>query len=158
FQFSPNCLIPPSGFNTSDRKFRWHSLPKKWAPEQRKMLRPGQNLSQTHKTTSARFETTSPIAPIPPLGPGPQAMSPSCPPAKKVRLVRMSTVQNFPHLAYQDTKRKWLLQKYCPWLQYPVISNRMIRVARHINDLHLRSQSSQFVSQLTSTHKRHHDV
>src|SRR5262249_46356027 len=74
------------------------------------------------------------------------------------RSVRMSTVQNFPHPAYEETECKWLLQKYCPWLQYPVISNRMVGVARHINNLHFGSQSSQFVSQLTSAHKWHHDV
>ena len=70
----------------------------------------------------------------------------------------MSTVKNFPQLAHQRTRCKRFLQKCCPWFQYPVMDNRMICVARHVNDLHLGSQRGQFVSQLTSTHEWHHNV
>ena len=53
---------------------------------------------------------------------------------------------------------KGLLNKICSWLQDTMMKNRIIRVTRHVEHLHLRMNHFQTFRQLTTAHPGHHHI
>src|SRR2546421_263000 len=53
---------------------------------------------------------------------------------------------------------KWLLEEVEAWLKHPVVDNRVVRVAGHIQDARLGPRPSEPPSQLAPAGTGHHDV